>query len=181
MSKTITFGEMKLEGGWLMVKPVREDMGKAMAMVRNHKEKLYSLEVKEYRKKRSLDANAMAWKLMGELSAVMRVPPEDIYRDYIRDVGGNYEIVPVKEDHIKDWDRIWCADHYGRSTVDMGECRTIPGYHYIKSYIGSSDYDTAQMSRLLDLIITDCKQVGIDVMSERERSLLLEEWGGKNA
>ena len=179
MSEAISFRDIKLEGGWLMVKPEKADLGKAMALVRKHKNKLYNLEVKEYRKKRSLDANAMAWKLLGELSGVMRIPPEDIYRDYIRDVGDNYEIVPVKEDHIKDWDRIWCEGHYGRSTVDMGECRTIPGYHYIKSYIGSSDYDVTQMSRLLDLIITDCKQVGIDVMSEREKSLLLEEWGGK--
>jgi hypothetical protein len=173
------FREIKLEGGWLMVKPEKADLGKAMALVRKHKNKLYNLEVKEYRKKRSLDANAMAWKLLGELSGVMGIPPEEIYREYIRDVGDNYEIVPVKKDHIKDWDRIWCEGHYGRSTVDMGECRKIPGYHYIKSYIGSSDYDTAQMSRLLDLIITDCKQVGIDVMSEREKALLLEEWGGK--
>ncbi len=179
MSEAISFREIKLEGGWLMVKPEKADLGKAMALVRKHKDKLYNLEVKEHRKKRSLNANAMAWKLLGELSAVMRVSSEEIYREYIRDVGDNYEIVPVKKDHIKDWDRIWCEGHYGRYTVDMGECRTIPGYHYIKSYIGSSDYDTAQMSRLLDLIITDCKQVGIDVMSEREKSLLLEEWGGK--
>ena len=179
MSETISFREVKMEGGWLMVKPVYEDRGKAMGIVRKHKDKLYDIEVKEHREKRSLDANAMAWKLLGELSAVMRVPSEEIYRDYIRDVGGNYEIVPVKEDHIKDWDRIWCAGHYGRSTVDMGECRTIPGYHNIKSYIGSSDYDVSQMSRLLELIIQDCKQVGIETLSERERSLLLDEWGGK--
>lgn len=179
MADTISFREVKMEGGWLMVKPVYEDRGKAMGIVRKHKDKLYDIEVKEHREKRSLDANAMAWKLLGELSAVMRVPSEEIYRDYIRDVGGNYEIVPVKEDHIKDWDRIWCAGHYGRSTVDMGECRTIPGYHNIKSYIGSSDYDVSQMSRLLELIIQDCKQVGIETLSERERSLLLDEWGGK--
>ena len=181
MSKTITFSEMKLEGGWLMVKPEREDIGTAMQLVRNRKRMLYDLEVKEHRNKRSLDANAMAWKLLGELSAVMRIPSDEIYREYIKDVGGNFEIVPVKEDHIKDWNRIWCSGHQGRSTEDMGECRTIPGYHNIKSYISSSDFDVQQMSRLLDLIITDCKQVGVDVLSERERSLLLEEWGGSNA
>ena len=54
--KTITISEMKLEGGWLMVKPEREELGKAMAVVRKHKNKLYDLEVKEHRKKRSLDA-----------------------------------------------------------------------------------------------------------------------------
>ena len=64
MSKTITVGEMKLEGGWLMVKPEREDLGKAMHLLRNRKRCLYDLEVKEHRKKRSLDANAYAWVLI---------------------------------------------------------------------------------------------------------------------
>ena len=61
MSEAISFREIKLEGGWLMVKPEKADLGKAMALVRKHKNKLYNLEVKEYRKKRSLDANAYAW------------------------------------------------------------------------------------------------------------------------
>ena len=34
MSEKICFRDVKLEGGWLMVKPEREDMGKAMAIVR---------------------------------------------------------------------------------------------------------------------------------------------------
>jgi hypothetical protein len=178
MSETLSFREVKLEGGWLMVKPEREDMGKAMAIVRKHKDRVYDLEVKEHRKKRSLDANAMAWKLLGELSAVMRIPSREIYREYIMDVGGNFEIVPIKAEHIEEWNRVWCSGHEGRSTEDLGECRNTPGYHNIKCYISSSDFDVHQMSRLLDLIIQDCKQVGIEVMSERERSLLLEEWGG---
>ena len=175
----VKFRSAKMETGQLIVDIPIEERGKVMKWLRSKKDRDYDLVIKEHRNKRSLDANAMAWKLLGELSAVMRVPSEEIYRDYIRDVGGNYEIVPVKEDRIKDWDRIWCAGHCGRSTVDMGECRTIPGYHNIKSYIGSSDYDVSQMSRLLELIIQDCKQVGIETLSERERSLLLDEWGGK--
>lgn len=175
----IPFRNARMETGQLIIDIPPEHRGMVMHFLRSKKDRVYDLAIKEHRKKRSLDANAMAWKLLGELSAVMRIPPEEIYRDYIRDVGDNYEIVPVKKDHIKDWDRIWCAGHHGRSTVDMGECRTIPGYHSIKSYIGSSDYDTVQMSRLLELIIQDCKQVGIETLSERERSLLIDEWGGK--
>ena len=44
MSETISFREVKLEGGWLMVKPEREDLGKAMSIVRKHKDRLYDLE-----------------------------------------------------------------------------------------------------------------------------------------
>ena len=168
---------MDSESTWLMLKVNRRD---ATAFCDDMKDgKVYEADLKEHRKKRSLDANAMAWKILGELSVVTRVSPEEMYRNYIRDVGGNYEIVPVREDHIDDWNKVWCSGHYGRSTEDIGECRTIPGYHYIKSYIGSSDYDTAQMSRLLDLIIDDCKTFGVPVMTEQERSLLLDDWGKK--
>ena len=166
---------LDVNGAWLSLKVDRADAVRFCAEMKEGK--VYDAELKEHRKRRSLDANAMAWKLLGELSAVIRIPPDEIYRNYIRDVGGNYEIVPVREGHIKDWDRVWCAGHYGRSTEDMGECRTIPGYHYIKSYIGSSDYDVSQMSRLLDLIVSDCKALGVDVMTDQERSLLLDDWG----
>lgn len=140
-------------------------------------EKTYELTIAPVKKKRSLDANAMAWKLLRDLSVVLRISPEELYRNYIPDVGGNYEIVPVRADRLQEWDRVWCEGHDGRLTVDMGECRTIPGYHYMRSYLGSSDYDTSQMSRLLDLIIDDCRENGIEVISDRERSLLLTEWG----
>lgn len=58
MSDTILFKDIKLEGGCLIIRPERQDMGKAMAAVRKHKDRLYTVEIKEYRKKRSLDANA---------------------------------------------------------------------------------------------------------------------------
>ncbi len=165
------------DGAWLMLNIPISDARATVEGMRNGK--VYEASIREHRKKRSLDANAMAWKLLGDLSAVTKIPPMEIYRNYIRDVGGNYEIVPVREDRIGEWDRIWCSGHYGRSTEDIGECRTIDGYHYIKSYIGSSDYTTAQMSRLLDLIIDDCRALGINVMSEQEKSLLIDDWGNK--
>jgi hypothetical protein len=44
-------------------------------------------------------------------------------------------------------------------------------------YRGSSEYDVPTFSRLLDLVMQDCCNLGIETMSEREKSLLLEEWG----
>lgn len=178
MADEITFTEAKLEAGWLMVKPTREDMGKAMAIVRNMKQTLHTLTIKVFRKKRSLDANAKMWALLNEMSVLLHIPPEEIYQGYIPDVGGNYRIVPVKPEEIPDWDKEWCRGHIGRMTEDMGPCRAadLKGYHNLKLYRGSSEYDTAQFSRLLDLVLQDCRQLGIETLSEREKSLLLEEW-----
>ena len=176
MADEITFTEAKLEAGWLMVKPAREDMGKAMAIVRNMKQKLYVLTVKVFRKKRSLDANAKLWALINELSVLLHLPPEEIYQGYIPDVGGNYRIIPVKPEDIPEWEKDWCRGHIGRMVDDMGPCmsKDLAGYHNLKLYRGSSEYDSATFSRLLELVLQDCRQLGIETLSEREKSLLLE-------
>ena len=141
--------------------------------------KKYDVDIKEHREKRSLDANAYCWVLIGKLAAKLRVLPNEVYRQYIQDIGGNYTIVPVKEDRIDHWERIWCSGHVGRMVKDLGPCRTLDGYHNIMSYIGSSDYDTAQMSRLIDLIVQDCKEHGIETLSEEKLAAMNEEWGGR--
>ena len=66
---------------------------------------------------------------------------------------------------------------------DVGPCRLpdLRGYRLLKCYYGSSEYDVPTFSRLLDLVMQDCKNIGIETMSERERALLLEEWGKTRA
>ena len=44
-------------------------------------------------------------------------------------------------------------------------------------YHGSSVYNTKEMACLIDYLIEAAKDQGIDVMSEADKSLLLEEWG----
>ena len=178
MSEQITFREAKLEGGRLIIRLEKQNMGKAMALLRKMKDKLYVLEIKEFRKKRSQDANAKMWALIHEMSAILRLPPEEIYQGYIPDVGNNYRIVPVLPEDMDTFVRDWCRGHLGRMAEDIGPCRSreLAGYRNLKLYRGSSEYDTATFSRLLELVIQDCRQLGIETLSEREKSLLLEEW-----
>ena len=175
MGKTIQFREMKLEGGWLMVMPEKEDMGKAMQLVRNRKNMLYDLEVKEHRQKRSLDANAYAWVLIGKLAEAMRITTLEVYRQAIQNVGGNYEIIPIKEEAVNHFKKIWEAKGLGWPCVNMGPSR-IPGYRNIRAYYGSSTYDTKQMSVLIDCLVQDCKALDIETLSEEKLSLLKEAW-----
>jgi hypothetical protein len=113
------------------------------------------------------------------MSTVLHLPPEEIYQGYIPDVGGNYWIAPVKAEAIGKVSEDWCRGHIGRMVDDMGPCRTpdLKGYRLLKCYYGSSEYDVPTFSRLLDLVLQDCRNVGIPVMTESERALLLEEWG----
>lgn len=175
MSETISFRDIKLEAGKLIITPTREDLGKAMSIVRKHKDRLYDLEIKEHRKKRSLDANAFAWVLIGKLAEVMRDPPVEVYIEAIQNIGGNYEVVPIREEAVEKFRQIWSKQGLGWPCVDMGPSK-IPGYRNLQAYYGSSTYDTKQMSLLIDSLVQDCKALDIETLCEEKLSLLKEEW-----
>lgn len=133
-------------------------------------------EITVRQRKRSLDANAYAWTLIGQLAAKLRTTPLEVYRHYIPDVAENSDYVLIREDAIGDFEEAWSRGHLGRMIEDMGPSKAYKGCHTIRCYYGSSDYDAEQMGRLIDLIVADCKVQGIDTLTERERSLLVEKW-----
>lgn len=161
------------EGSWVcfLVKP--EEASRMAQTVDSGRE--YVLTVKQYRQKRSNDANAYFWVLAGKLSAVLGISPDEIYRSYVPDVGDNFTIVRVRSDRLKEWNRVWCDGHYGRLCRDLGES-DLEGYHDVISFISSSDYDTKQMSRLIELAVQDCKEVGIETMTPDEQAKMLAAW-----
>ena len=178
MSETISFREVKLEGGWLMIKPEREDLGKAMAVVRKHKDKLYDLEVKEHRKKRSLDANAYAWVLINKLAGVLRITPLEVYRQAILNVSGNYEVIPIKEEAVDHFKQIWESQGLGWPCVDMGKSK-LDGYRNLRAYYGSSTFSVSQMQVFIDNLAQDCKALNIETMTPDKLALLMEEWNAQ--
>lgn len=175
MADVITFREIKLEGGCLIIRPEKQDMGKAMALVRKHKDKLYNLEVKEYRKKRSLDANAYAWVLIHKLAEVMRLTPEEVYLQQIPNVGNNYTPMCVREQDVEKFKKSWQANGLGWPVKDLGMSQ-VPGCRNLMAYHGSSTYDTEQMSRLIDNLVQDCKALDIETLSPEKLALLKEAW-----
>ena len=178
MSETISFREVKLEGGWLMVKPVREDLGKALSVVRKHKDKLYDITVKEHQKKRSLDANAYCWVLINKLADVMRIPPVEVYRQAIQDISGNSEIIPIKDEAVEQFKLAWSHNGIGWICRDMGKSK-LQGYRNLMVYYGSSVYNTKQMSDLIDHLVQDCKALDIETLPPEKLSALMEEWNAK--
>lgn len=133
------------------------------------------IKISKYREKRSLDANAYCWTLLHKLAAKRGREAEDIYRDYIKDFGV-CEIVPIREDAIKRWESIWKSKGYGWITEDMGECRNTKGYHNIKCFYGSSSYTTLEMSQLIDAIVQDCKEQGIDTETPDQIERMKAAW-----
>lgn len=142
-------------------------------------EEKLSIKAVKYKQKRSLDANAYCWTLLHKMAQKTYESAEELYRGYIRDFGV-CEIMPVKEDAIDRWCEIWRGKGYGWLTEDMGPCRNFKGYRNIKCFYGSSAYNTAEMSRLIDAIVQDCKELGIETMTSDEIARLKATWGNQS-
>lgn len=138
------------------------------------KDKL-SIEVKPYRERRSLDANAYCWVLIDKLASVVGATKVDLYRHYIKHIGGNSEVVCVKNAAVERLCEGWQNNGIGWQTETFES--KILGCTNVILYYGSSTYDTAQMSRLLDLIIQDCKEQGITTETPEEIARMKALWG----
>lgn len=136
--------------------------------------KLYDVEIKQHRERRSLDANAYAWVLMDKLAEKTGIPKTEIYRHYIREIGGNSETVCVVEVAVKKLRTGW--EHNGLGWQTDIQPSKISGCVNVILYYGSSTYDSAQMSRLIDMIVYDCKSQGIETMPPDKLAALMEGW-----
>ena len=135
-------------------------------------------EISPQKKKRSRDANAYAWTLIHQIAARLRLPPIDVYRNAIQNTGGVTEsIVRIAEEAAPAFIRSWEAGHLGRQVQQFPSNRR--GFVNLVVIYGSSDYDTAQMSRFIDGLVQDAKELGIETEDPRKIQSLLDSWEGK--
>jgi hypothetical protein len=135
-----------------------------------------ALEIKRPTKKRSLDANAYCWVLLGKLAAEVGLSPEEAYRQCVKDIGGNYWVVPIPEAGVETYVQHWGHNGIGWVCDVLGPCKKTPGYVNVITYWGSSEYDTATMSRLIDRVVRDCKDLGIETLTPAELGRLKDDW-----
>lgn len=138
-------------------------------------EKEYILTVKEHKQKRSLNANSYFWELCGKLAEKTHIPKTEIYRSYIKEIGGNSEIICIQDKALTHFREIWEQGHIGRFTEICDS--KLKGCTNVIVYYGSSDYDTGTMSRLIEMVVQDCIEQEIPTYNQAELQKLCDEWG----
>lgn len=133
-----------------------------------------NVEIKKYHKKRSLDANAYAWVLIDKLAEALKLTKEEVYREAVLNIGGVSQTVCVQEKAVEKLCESWRSHGIGWQTDTMPS--KIPGCTNVLLYYGSSMYDTKQMSSLIDLLVMECKELGIETATPAELALLKEGW-----
>lgn len=162
---------LALDGGYLLTIATRENIGPLFDELH---ETDVDVTVKKHREKRSLDANAYFWVLVDRLAEKTRIPKTDIYRRYIREIGGNHEMVCVIDSAVKKLRNGWEHNGLGWQTDTMPS--RIPGCTNVILYYGSSTYNTRQMSHLIDMAVQDCQEQNIETLSPEKLAGMMEEW-----
>ena len=131
------------------------------------------LVVKKHRNKRSLDANAYCWVLLQKLQEKLSLPKKAIYIELIKNIG-DYELLPIKNEAVDKFINAWSKN--GLGWICETTKSKLDGYTNVLAYYGSSTYDTKQMSRFIELIIQECKELNIETKTKNELDSLLKEW-----
>ena len=136
------------------------------------------VEIKRYSPRRSLDANAFYWLLCGKLAEKTGVGMAEIYQSHVRNIGGNYEVYCGKTEAVEKLIKAW--EKNGLGWIAELTPSKLEGCTNAILYYGSSTYDSRQMSRLIDQMVQDCKEQGIQTETPAEIARMCEEWGNDN-
>lgn len=132
------------------------------------------VEIRKRRRKRSLDANAYYWELASKAAEALHVSKPYIHNYLLRKYGqieiidgqGVYMVLPDTETAQKAVDEAQSYHLKPTSQVKEGKGGTM--YRTYMMLKGSSGYNTKEMSRLIDGLVSECKEMGIETIPPEE-------------
>lgn len=135
------------------------------------------IEIDKHREKRTLNANAYCWVLCDKIAKKSTVPDavitkEDVYKDAILNIG-TFQPMIVEERAYDNLKRIWEKQGLGFLIQEVSrkdKCIRI------NCYYGSSTYNTKEMSLLIELLVQQAKEQGIETKTQAEIDSLLRSW-----
>lgn len=145
----------------------------ALPSLEDLKDKDLLVKVSSFAKRRSLTQNAYMWVLIGEIADYVKLSKEEVYKSYIKDYG-KYEVLPIKNEAVDTFMKIWKGHGLGWVCEILKESK-LAGYTNVIAYYGSSTYSSADMTRLIEPIVEDCKVYNINTMSLKDIMLLRNE------
>lgn len=124
----------------------------------------------KHREKRSLNANALLWKCLGDIAAAADTDKWSVYLQMLKRYG-EFTYLVVKPQAVAMLKSTW------RECEEIGEI-DIHGEKGVQMlcYYGSSTYDTKQFSRLLDGVISEMKEMKLETPTSEEMRRSLEIW-----
>ena len=130
------------------------------------KDKLY--EIKEYKQKRSLNANAYMWVLINEIANKVHLSKEEVYLNMLKSYGQSTIVSLLSSIDYNGFFKYY--EVIGSSVLNNKE------FTHIKVFKGSSEYNTLEMSILIDGVVHECTNLGIATINDEEIERLKGSW-----
>ena len=129
-----------------------------------------SIKAVKHRNKRSLDANAYCWVILQKIAEVLHQDKWNVYLEMLGKYGVFTHII-VKPNVVDKVKEEW------RTVKELGEVSVngVTGIQ-LQCYFGSSTYNTKEMSVLIDGIVYEAKELGIETLPPDELERMKVEW-----
>ena len=134
------------------------------------------LKAVQWREKRSKDANNYHWELLGQLAVKLYTTPDELHEHYLQMLSlvdtfnGNHITVTLPS--FLDPKKALDEKTHWKKIRESADGKFIA---WLKLK-GSSQMDSAEMSRLIDLVVEDCEENGIDTATPAEKERMLKLW-----
>ena len=125
-------------------------------------------EIKEYKHKRSLNANNYAWKLITEIANILRLSKEEVYLKMLVDYGQRETISMLSSINPHGFFK-----YYKKVATTTLNGKEFTHYYIFK---GTSEYDTKEMAIFIDGVVQEAEQLGIMTKTPNEIARLKEMW-----
>lgn len=165
---------MTAQGGEISF--LTRDMDAFDELVDLEKKTALIVDFKPQKRKRSLNANAYHYVLCEKIAKVLFSTQEDVHAQLMQDYGSPFLTEDGKIEYIlMRSDSKSLPGFYIRPTGHFKDDGQYQWFAWIKP---SHEYDTKEMSHLLDGTIYEAKELGIEVLSEDELRRMKAAWAG---
>ncbi len=132
------------------------------------KDTIYDIKIEKHKEKRSTNANAYLWKLVTEIGNTMRLPKEEVYENMLKSYGQSIMIPLPKGNNPSGYSKYYeyeCSRQLNGKDAD-----------WYKIYKGSSEYNTKEMSILLEGVVQEARNLGIKTKDDIELERMIDKW-----
>lgn len=128
-----------------------------------------TVEIKKYRKARTLDQNSLLYAIEDKLAKALKLSNTQVHRQNLIDygvcIGDAVMLAKLAQE--------WCKNNYAQIISEKekeGKQQAL-----IRLYKGSSQMDTKEFASLVDGVLSECENVGVNVEYEsKEIKRLIE-------
>lgn len=125
-------------------------------------DKLYSIEIKEAKSKRSLQQNAYLWALLSEIDRAVNGERSNdewsIYIDALERAGAKCEYIGA----LPETEQLLKENFRAIKFIKKIDLNGVDGNMY-KVFIGSSKMDSKEMGVLIDAVLDMAEEIGIEI------------------